>query len=340
MTDLLAGMSKQIAARLGRYKAARKVRKERKARLVDAMEQVVDGIDPRLRMVRGYARKLGPAVERALAHVDEACAKVPGPIAFNRRSWSTHPTVHALFATAGELRRVFGSNASVKTFLDQHRGLEVTHVYAVLGMVVERKTVLGVEQQGDIIRTDVPQVNVSFSDYRITHAAPDDQALRSNLRQRALHELVAQALRRVSSMKARREGLREQRVVLQMRLKALEGEAEGLTELVQHEKAAAEEMAEIRARMDSLEAACAEVKENVGTLDALLGQVASLLSRPEELIQVSPVTLRLDRMNRIVGQGPSARNDPIRLAEVTFGGDVKRVGILAQIPRDELIAAP
>lgn len=327
-------MTKQIAARLGRYKA------ERKAHVVDATEQVVDGIDPRLRMVRGYARKLGPAVERALAYADTACAKLPGPIEFSRRAWSTHPTVHALFATGGELRRVFGSNASVKEFLDQHRGLQLTHLYAVLGMAIERKTVLGVEQQGDIIRTDVPQVNVSFGDYRITHAAADDQALRSNLRQRALYELVAQALRRISTIKARREGLREERVVLQMRLKALEKEAEGLTELVQHEKAAAEEMEEIRGRMDTLDAQCAEVKENVGTLDALLGQVASLLSRPEELIQVSPVTLRLDRMNRIVGQGPSARDNPIRLAEVTFGGDVKRVGILARIPRDELIAAP
>ena len=96
-------------------------------------------------------------------------------------------------------------------------------------MAIQQKTVFGVEQQGDILRTDVPQVNVSFSDHRITHAAPDDQALRADLRQRALSELVAQALRRISTVKVRREGLREERMALQMRLKALNKEAEGLT---------------------------------------------------------------------------------------------------------------
>jgi len=191
MSDYLASIGLQITNWLGHSRSAGQARAARKARVDDAIEQVIDGIDPRLRMVGGYARTLRPAVERALAYADEACARIPGPLEFNRRSWSGDPTVHALFATAEDLRRVFSRNGAVKALFAQHHSSEVTHAYAVLGMALEERHVLGIEQDGDIIRRDVPQVNVSFGDHRVTHAAPDEEGLRRDLRQRALNELIA-----------------------------------------------------------------------------------------------------------------------------------------------------
>jgi hypothetical protein len=337
MPDFLASIGQQITDWLGRSRSAGQAGAARKARVVDAIEQVIEGIDPRLRMVGGYARSLRPAVERALAYADEVCTRIPGPVEFSRRSWSGDPTVHALFATAEDLRRVFSRNEAVKALFAQHHPAEVTHAYVVLGMALEERHVLGVAQEGDIIRRDVPQVNVSFRDHRITRAAPDEDGLRLDLRQRALNELIAQTLRRIASMKGRREGLREERAILRLKLRTLEKAAGGLTGLMQQGQDAPAKAERIRARMAALEAECTEVKESVGTLDALLGQAATLLGEPGELIQVDTLTLRLDRMNRRHENERPTTSNPVTLARVSFGNRVTRVGILARFPRDELL---
>ena len=78
-------------------------------------------------------------------------------------------------------------------------------------------------------------------------------------------------------MKVRREGLREERMALQMRLKALNKEAEGLTALVQHEEAAAEtigpcEPQQAKADGVSLDHPALDGQRLLGTLDD--GQVS------------------------------------------------------------------
>ncbi len=329
MPSLLANIRQRVGHRVGRFRATRRERDE----LVSiAIEQVAEAVDPRFRLVRGYARKLRPAVEHMLVYAENVCARLPGPMEFSRRSWSSDATVRALFPSPEQLRRVFSRNQAIVDFFDRHQDPEVQYAYAVLGMAKHEKTVFGMQQEGDIIRREVAQVNVSFSEHRITHPALDEQSLRLNLRERALNEFIAQALARVTAMKSRREGLRESRALLEVQMRVLQREAGGLTGILRREGDAEAEMAELRARLDTVSAECSQIKESLGTLDAALMQLASLLSRPEELIQVNPITLHLDRLNRRQPTG-----HPITLAEVVFRGAVKRVGVLAKFPRSELL---
>ena len=46
----------------------------------EAVERVVDQVNPRLRAVGGYRKRLYPVVERAMVHTRELAQQVPGPI--------------------------------------------------------------------------------------------------------------------------------------------------------------------------------------------------------------------------------------------------------------------
>lgn len=95
MSNLLATIRHEVGHRVGRFRAMRRARREREAQPIAAIEQVTDAIDPCFRLIRGYARKLRPAVEQMLIYADAACARLPGPVEFSRRSWNRDATVRA-----------------------------------------------------------------------------------------------------------------------------------------------------------------------------------------------------------------------------------------------------
>lgn len=178
----------------------------REAYVIHVVEQVVDSIDPRMRGIARYAWKIRPAVVRMLDYAGEACSVVPGPIEFSRHAWSNDPCVRALFATATELQAAFSRTPDIAEYF---KSPVPTHAYAVLGMQKTEKTTFGAEMYGEIIRRDVPQISVSFGDHRISDPAPDEQELRARIRERALNELIAQALFKVGELSNERDGIRK-----------------------------------------------------------------------------------------------------------------------------------
>ena len=70
-----------------------------------AIEQVVDGVDPRLRAVLNYARKLEPAVERTIVYFIDCGQWLAVPVEFSVRRWVSDPLVRTLFG----IRRGFAT---------------------------------------------------------------------------------------------------------------------------------------------------------------------------------------------------------------------------------------
>jgi hypothetical protein len=62
-----------------------------------AVERVVDQVNPRLRGLGGYRKRLAPVVEECLNRARELAGQVPGPVRVDRRAWATDPCVNALF---------------------------------------------------------------------------------------------------------------------------------------------------------------------------------------------------------------------------------------------------
>lgn len=305
-------------------------------RYIDGIiEKIVDDIDPRLRGISGYKKKLFPCVDHMLSYGEEVCAHLPGPIEFSEEACRSNSTVRALFANYKNMVDVFSRSRELQDFFRQHPSAD--HAFMVLGMEKTEARVFGMEQQGEIIRKDVPQVNVSFDDYRITHPSYDEQTLRFNLRERALHECVAQTIKRLMEQREYKDQMHEHEVKLKMQLGMLQNQHEGLMSLMNDDAPIVAKISDVKEQLQKVEHHIGQIKQDIGTLDSFLEKVADLLDRPAEMLHVSEVSLCLDRMNRLIDEEAGKEGDCITLAQVEFGDKVKRVGVLASFPRKELL---
>ena len=91
----------------------------------------------------------------------------------------------------------------------------------------ERRT-LGVAHEGDVMRSDVPQTTVSFSDHQVRICGPEDAGLRREIVLRMIDQLAIEALSRIAADSSRRDVLEQERALLATRLRLLERQGTGM----------------------------------------------------------------------------------------------------------------
>jgi len=302
-----------------------------------AIEQVVAGTDPRLRLVGGYKRKLRHAVVCALDYLNDLMQALPAPLAVNRAAFSSDPRVHAFFASSEDLQNVFSLSKPLQKFLAQPENRALTKVYALLVMRRREKTQLGAELQGDIIRRDIRQTSVSFSNHVLITPAASSAALRQELLQRALRDLAACALEKILAVQSHKTELQKQKHLLQVQLQARTARSEGLEALLAESADGSDSMAGLQQRLAETEENLRAVVARQMTLDDYLELVGDVLNHPEDYLQVQRVTLRLNRLGVKVKAGATQAGDEIAFTEVSIGERFRGVIALVEYPRAELL---
>lgn len=316
---------------LATWLAGRRATRERERAVAAAVEQVVEGTDPRLRAVSAYQRKLAPAVGQTLEFVAELVASLPAPIELSRGAWQDDPHVNAFFGAADDVRQTLTRSKELRDFFQQHP--KVDQVHALLTLTREERTVLGMRLQGETVQREVPQTSVSFVGHQILAPAASEAEVREQARQRALNLFVAHAQARIADIQVQREGLERERQVQQLRLRQARTRAQSLA-------AVDDGAAEIEAIERSLAENAIALEALGGTLASLddyLEQVREVFARPEDHLQRATVTLRVSRMGiKLDDQAPELGSD-LSLLELSMGA-VRRVVTLVRCPREEMLS--
>jgi len=307
------------------------------ALLRQAIEQVVDGVDPRLRAVSGYARKLAPAVERTIAYFIECGQWLAAPVEFSTRRWAGDPLVRALFATAAELQRFFSDDPGVRAYFHEHPLAD--EVYVGLGVTRHERRGFGVAMSGEVIQREAPQTVISFSDYRLFGACDNEQQLRQNIEQRGFGFLIGEALERIVEQESRAHDRGHEQQMLELRLRGLM-QKQGAMDSLYYESHAGldDEIALLRARLLREREALAPDRGDAMVLDGYIAGINAVLSDPGRFVKRETVRLRTDRMNVKV-ESPDAPADELTFSEVTIGSRPPRAVILTRFPRRDLLAA-
>ena len=335
MAIILQNLARQISESITQYRQQRAEEIRQRNYINQIIENMIDDIDPRLRSIRGYKKTLSPCVERILSYAEVVCSRLPGPVEFSKETRRTNPTVRALFANHKKMTAVFSQSQDVQDFFKAYPAAD--HAYMVLGMRKTETRVFGMEQHGDVIRKDVPQKNITFDDYRITHPSDNEASLRFNLRERTLHECVAQTMSQLISTQTLSDDLEEQEIKLKMKLHMLQRQEDGLEPLMHDDSSLLQRINELKQRLNEVKTSHAHTTRDVGTLNSMLDKAASLLKNPEKLIEVNTISLCIDRLNRLIESETTSEEDKVNLAQITFSNNEKRVGLLAAFPRKELI---
>lgn len=243
-----------------------------------AVERAVAAVDPRLKTVSGYARKLAPAVDYALDYCAALVAEIPGPIDINARAFGADPQVHAMFAAAGDIGAMLGKSRELRQFLaDPAYGCE-DEFFALLGMRQREKAVLGMALRGDVLQHQVPQRQLYFADHTLGELGSDCAATRQRLAGAAFDGLALGFAAHVAQLRQQREDAR------------IAWSLDRAAATASHERRQA-----LEGQQQQAIAALAPA--------ALLCALAEWLAAPQGRLYLKPSLVRVDRMGVIAGDG-------------------------------------
>lgn len=292
-----------------------------------ALARITDMVDPLLRHAPGFEKHLGGPVRHALAYCDELVAALPGPMDINRHAFANDPLVHSLFATADDIDQMLGRSQAVRDFLAEPCSWESEHFYAMFAARRQQKKQLGMEQQGEVIRNDVPQLVLYFSGQTLIEPSCQLENTRHGLRCKAFESLLHTFHAHLETQRHEREGLRADVSVERAHLTVLRGSTGG------HEyQVRTRHLAELDARL----------RENNDALmpEHLIAALADYLQAPEPALHLAPVTITVDRLGIVRDAAADDINvHTLNFPELTARDRRLHLAMLARIRRDEALEA-
>src|SRR5258705_1130298 len=231
-----------------------------------ATEAIVQAVDPRLRVVAGYQRKIEPGVIRTIAHLREMAKELPHqPIELSRGAWGTDHQLNAFFATAADVPIALGRSAQLRAYFESPVNPGAADAFALLGMRKIEREVFAPALVDGVLRHDVAQTTVCFSNHTLIAPARDIMACRREVGMLIFNRLAALALPRITSLGERATELEQRKAMLGARLRLLNLKREGIEQLaggtdesaqiasIERElKATADEFVEAKTRLSTL----------------------------------------------------------------------------------------
>lgn len=181
-----------------------------------AIERAIDLVEPRLKQAGGYPDRYRRAVAQALGYVKELAGQVPGPVHISRAAYVSDPLVHALFASPDEVHAALCVSQSMHDFRRDHP--DASEVYALICMRRGTKALFGIEMDGEVLRREVPQEAVYFTNHTLADSGRTEAEARAHVAQGFFDSLVAHVRLRIEARKQEKARLEQERDELLARL--------------------------------------------------------------------------------------------------------------------------
>lgn len=257
-----------------------------------AIERAVDGIDPRLRALPGYKKKLRPSIIHAIDQVVALVDSIPAPMPAGRNDFSTDARLIALFASADHMLEVYGSDAALNEFRASSAA-SAERVTALLLTERVEKNVLGMDMDGDMLRREVAQVAINFRSHRLLEPSANEADTRRQLKRRAFDHLLTLALTRIAEMQSERADLARQRDLLRRKLSTLERSGWSFEAV----EGARPDPDALNAELKEIETELNKLGDDSGALQARLDIVVDVLGQAGQQLWIEDRVMHLDRMN-------------------------------------------
>jgi hypothetical protein len=299
--------------------------------VAQALEQIVDSIDPRLRVFRGYQQRLRPPIEKVLAFLDGMIARVPAPVEFSENSWGADPLVRFLFGDVAQMKQVFGTNREIREFF--HANPAAAQVFVGLGLTRHEHRIPGAALVGETVQHDVVRTSVGFQDRLVAGASADEAELRRKLKARYLKFIVAEVLRQLARWRAALEqtGPVEN---LPLWLQSQERERCAFQGLFGSAEALDREISVLRDQVARRGRLVVARTRSAIAPDQLLERTCSVLDALPAAMSLGVVCMFVDHSNIRLESGAGAQ---VCFAERSVGSLPPRVVVLARFPRDHIV---
>ncbi len=305
--------------------------------LNEAIECVIDGIEPKMRYFPGYKKILKNSVATSLAFISNLVDTIPDPIVISRKTFITDPQVKIFFASIAHIQDVFSNSTELRGFFEAPKNGSLGDVYALLCMNEKEKTVSGLQLHGNIIERDVMQKVLNFSEHKILSPAISEAEVRKGIKQCIFDALITHALQQIIELKQQKQGLQIQRSILNSRLKRRQSHGGDLSRLL----ASASE-AELSVNLEQ------KIAENEKKLQQLpdswdaprfyLEIIKNTLTSPENFIRIKAKSFYITKMGIVTSDSASQSVDSINFNEILIADVLERVIAIVRYPRSEMLS--
>jgi hypothetical protein len=302
------------------------------ALLEQAVDAVVEAVDPRLRLMPRYRKRLAPVVIRSIRFMRSLAPQLPQPIELSRAAWAADPYIDAFFATDADVQRLLDRSVELHAFFDAAANVRFDAAYGVLGMRRDERNVLASALVEGEMRADVAQTTVSFAAHTLLGITQDAAATRGRLGEAMLKRVAGLALERIVAVRDRASELQTRKSMLAARLRMLELRA-GNMQALAGEKDPSAEIATIKREIGTLAEDHTELKTNLATLDYSFEQIEAVLGDPEHHFGVDRVDLRVSHTGYKLDAASREPAADLRLNELWIGTNLRAVIIPVRIPR-------
>jgi len=268
-----------------------------------AIAWAVERVEPMLKWAGGYPDRYRKPVAHALDYARALAARVPGPLVIGAESYVTDPLVHALFVSPDKLCLAVDASRAMKAFFQAHP--DAAEVYAMVAVRRMAKARFGLEMDGEILRRDVRQEVVYFTDHTVAEPGLTEAEARQRIARGLFESLIGHVAKRIEARKQGKQALEQERDELLGRLRTATAEQRGELE-------------------QTLQSTLARLAESVASLD--LGRYPedfdAVLLEPEKYLFLEQTEINLDSMG-IIRQPEAAGSNEVVFCDL-IGRDRRR----------------
>jgi hypothetical protein len=304
--------------------------------IAEAVEAVVDTVEPRVRHRSGYAAKLEPCVRKAIAHLRAIAREPLEPVLMARAAWHDDPRLNAFFATADDVPACLGRSRELRAFFEDPANADAQEAYALLGMKKEERTVFAPQFEGDTLKGDVAQVTVSFSGHRVVAPTSTQAASRLEVGRRIIQRFGQVALSRIIALDNKATELQQHKAYLGARLRLLNLARDGMEGIVTDPATIGEQIKTVERELKEAVDDYIETKASLATLDGYIQQIDDVFSHPEQHLTLTHTPLRLTRMGLKADAATTGPLNELTLTELTVGENLQAAIAAVRCPRSEM----
>ena len=299
------------------------------------IETLVESVEPRVRLRAGYRAKLAEGTRMTVAHLRELGRFPLPPIVLSRGAWAVDPYVRAFFGNAADVTDCISRSHDVRRFFERHP--DCSEAYALLGMKCSERKVLAPRMEGGVLRQDVAQTTVSFSEHRLIAPAADEALTRLDIGRRIVQRLAQLVLARIVAVDQLAKDLAQHQAYLFMKRRMLKRGRDGLQALTSDPASIELQIADVEREIKETTEGYLEAKSSLSLLDGYIGHINAVLTKPEQQVGIKRVHMRVNLLGFKVDE--PTRDEPtneLELTDLYIGDGLRATVALVRIPREEV----
>ena len=301
----------------------------------ELIEAIVEAVEPRVRLCSGYRDKLAEGVRITIAHLRELGRFPLAPIVVGRSAWAVDSYVRAFFGNAADVTECIARSHDVRRFFEEHP--DCSEAYALLGMKRAERQVLAPRMEGGVMRQDVAQTTVSFSEHRLLAPAADEALTRLDVGRRIVQRLAQLVLARIVAVDQRAKDLHLHQAYLVMKRRMLQHGRDGMQVLVSDPASIELQIADVNRALKETTESYREAKSSLSMLDGYIGHINAVLAHPEQQVGMERVHMRVNLLGVKVDAPTSDEpTNELELTDLFIGEGLRATIALVRIPREEL----